>query len=172
MLVPFIGYAQNRRFIGYVESSGERMADMLNRTESVVIRQAFVESFEDDTVMNLGDGEIERSILYAVEASNTQAEERRIRPVRPRLELQMGPYRALGILPAGQLPLPYVVQHGPMLLLSDATLAFAGRGSLTLRDVGTLVVNRDHVDWVRAGEDEAAAFPGVPVVTDRASAES
>ena len=36
-----------------------------------------------------------------------------------------------------------------------------------MRDVGTLIVNRDLVDWVRASEDEAIAFPGVPVLTDR-----
>ncbi len=172
MLVPFIGYAQNRRFIGYVESAADRLADMLNDRESIVIRQAFVESFEDDTVVNLGDGEVERSTLYAVEASGARAEERRIHAARHRLEVQMGPYRALGLLPTGQLPLPYMAQRGPMILLADATLAFASRGSMTLRDVGTLIVNREHVDWVRANEDEAAAFPGVPVVTDRVSAES
>ena len=75
MLVPFIGYALGRRFIGYVECSGERLTDLLNRTASVVIREAFVESFEDDTVVNLGDGEVDRSILYAVETSGARGEE-------------------------------------------------------------------------------------------------
>jgi hypothetical protein len=55
-----------------------------------------------------------------------------------------------------------------MIPLSDATIGFASRGGLQLRDVGTLIVNRDMLDWVRASEDEALAFPGVPVVTDRA----
>jgi hypothetical protein len=66
------------------------------------------------------------------------------------------------------MPLPYLHARGPMIPLSDATIGFAGRGSLQLRDVGTLIVNRDMLDWVRASEDEAAAFPGVPVLTDRA----
>jgi len=55
----------------------------------------------------------------------------------------------------------------PMVPLSDATLGYSSRGTLQLRDVGTLIVNRDKLDWVRASEDEARAFPGVPVVTDR-----
>ena len=46
--------------------------------------------------------------------------------------------------------------------------ALVGHGALQLRDVGTLIVNRDLLDWVRASEDEAVAFPGVRVVTDRA----
>lgn len=171
MLIPIIGYALGRRFIGYVECTGERLTDLLNRTESVVIREAYVESFEDDTVVNLGDGEVDRSILYAVETSDARGEEaRRISTVRHRLQVQIGPYSALGLLHAapGQMPLPYLTSRGPMIPLSDATLGFAVRGSLTLRDVGTLIVNRDLLDWVRATDEQAAAFPGVPVVADRA----
>ena len=37
-----------------------------------------------------------------------------------------------------------------------------------MRDIGTLIVNRDLLDWVRANDDEAGAFPGVHVVSDRA----
>ena len=171
MLIPFIGYALGRRFIGYVECQGERLTDLLNRAESVVIHEAFVESYGDDTVVNLGDGEVDRSILYAVETSGGRGEgARRIQTIRHRLQVQLGPYSALGLLHAtpGQMPLPYLTSRGPMIPLSDVTLGFTCRGSLMLRDVGTLIVNRDHVDWVRAGDDEAAAFPGVPVVHDRA----
>ena len=171
MLVPFIGYALGSRFIGYVESEGERLTDMLNRAESIVVRETFVESFDNDTVTNLGDGEVDRSILYAVEASGGRGEAaRRIHTIRHRLQVQLGPYTALGLLHSlpGQMPLPYLHARGPMIPLSDATIGFATRGSLQLRDVGTLIVNRDMLDWVRANEDEALAFPGVPVLTDRA----
>jgi hypothetical protein len=170
VLLPFIGYALGRRFIGYVECEGERLTDLLNRTESIVVRETFVESFEDDTVTNLGDGEVDRSILYAVEATGGRGEiARRIHTIRHRLQVQLGPYTALGLLHAlpGQMPLPQLHAHGPMIPLSDATIGFASRGGLQLRDVGTLIVNRDHLDWVRANEDDASAFPGVPVVTDR-----
>jgi hypothetical protein len=171
VLIPFIGYALGRRFIGYVECRGERLTDLLNRSECVVIHEAFVESYDDDTVTNLGDGEIDRSILYAIETSGPRGEgARRIQTTRHRLQVQVGPYSALGQLHAslGQMPFPSLTQRGPMIPLSDVTLGFACRGSLTLRDVETLIVNRDHVDWVRAGDEEAAAFPGIPVVHDRA----
>ncbi len=171
MLVPFIGYALGRRFIGYVECEGERLTDMLNRTELIVVRETYVENFDDETVVNLGDGEVDRSILYAVEANGTRGEvTRRIHTIRHRLQVQLGPYSALGLLHAlpGQMPLPYIHARGPMIPLSDATIGFACRGTLQLRDVGTLVVNRDMLDWVRASEDEALAFPGVTVLTDRA----
>jgi hypothetical protein len=170
VLIPFIGYALGRRFIGYVECEGGRLSDLLNRLESVVIREAFVESFEDDTVTNLGDGEVDRSTLYAVEASGDRGEgAQRIHTVRHRLQVQLGPYTALGLLHAlpGQMPLPHLHSRGPMIPLSDATLGFTSRGTMNLKDVGTLIINRALLDWVRASEDDAMAFPGVPVLTDR-----
>ncbi|HEY1169222.1 MAG TPA: hypothetical protein VGE81_09660 [Candidatus Limnocylindrales bacterium] len=170
MLIPFIGYALGRRFIGYVECEGERLTDVMNRSESIVVREAFVESFEEDTIVNLGDGEVDRSILYAVESSGARGEGTRgIHTIRHRLQIQLGPYSVLGLLQSlpGQLPLPYLHSRGPMIPLSDATIGFATRGALQLRDVGSLIVNRDMLDWVRASEDEALAFPGVPVLTDR-----
>ena len=170
MLIPFVGYAQGRRFIGYVECEGERLTDLLNRSDSVVIREAFVESFEDETVTNMGDGELDRSILYAIESSGGRGEgARRIHTVRHRLQVQLGPYTALGLLHAlpGQMPLPYLHARGPMIPLSAVTLGFTSRGAMVLKDVETLIVNRDKLDWVRASEDDAAAFPGVRVLTDR-----
>lgn len=170
MLVPFIGYALGRRFMGYVDCEGERLTDVLNRSESIVLRDSYVESFDDDTVTNLGDGEVDRSILYAVEASGSRGEAaRQIQTIRHRLQVQLGPYSALGLLHElpGQLPLPHLYSRGPMIPLSDATLAFACRGAMQLRDIGTLLVNREMLDWVRASDDAALAFPGVTVLTDR-----
>jgi hypothetical protein len=137
----------------------------------VILRETYVESFEDDTVVNLGDGEVDRSILYAVETTGARGEvTRQIHTIHHRLQVQLGPYTALGLLHSlpGQLPLTGLHSRGPMITLSDATIGFACRGSLQLRDVGTLIVNRDMLDWVRASDDEALAFPGVPVVSDRA----
>jgi hypothetical protein len=171
VLAPFIGYALDRRLIGYVESENGRLTDILNRADSIVVRETFVENFADDTVVNLGDCEVSRSDLYAVEASDSRGEAtRRIHTVRHRLQVQLGPYGALGQLHSlpGQMPLPYLHARGPMIPLSDATIGFTSHGGLQLRDVGTLIVNRDKLDWVRANDDEAAAFPGVPVLTDRA----
>jgi hypothetical protein len=169
VLVPFVGYSLGRRFVGYVECDGERLTDLLNRSETILLRESFVENFDDDTVSNLGDGELGRSSLFAVEAGAGRGNEsRRIRTIRHRLQVQFGPYTALGLLHAlpGQMPLPHLQARGPMIPLSDATIGYSGRGTTVLRDVGTLIVNRDLLDWVRASDDEARAFPGVPVLSN------
>jgi len=169
VLVPFIGYALGRRFIGYVECDGGRLTDSLNRSDTIVVREAFVETFDDDMVTNLGDGEIDRSTIYAVETTGGRGDgARRLHTVRQRIQIQLGPYAVLGLLHSvpGQIPLP-ILERGPMIPLTDVTLGFTKRGQLMLRDVGALIVNRELVDWVRAGEAEALAFPGVTVLTDR-----
>ena len=170
MLVPFIGYASDRRFIGYVECEAEKLPEGLGRRRSIEIHDAFVESFDDDTVTNLGDGEVDRSILYAIELGGDRGDAAGRRGARQRLQIQLGPYSALGQLHGQPVVAPSttLLSNGPMVQLADATLAFVNRGQLVMRDVGMLIVNRDLIDWVRASEDEALAFPGVTVLTDRA----
>jgi hypothetical protein len=181
VLIPFIGYAQDRRIIGRLETRGESLADLLNRASHVLLRDSFVESLEDDVITSVGDAEVDPAGLYAVEgwsgsrAANPSDVSRRcvgLGPANPRsrrrIHLHLGPYAALGSLPEspGQLVLPHLGEHGPMIELSDATIGFAGGGRMNLRDVGSLVVNRDLADWVRADEDEAPAFDGARVVSN------
>jgi hypothetical protein len=167
---PFIAYSIGRRYIGHVDCGGNRLVDLFNAGGSVVIRDAYVESFEDDTVSHVGDVTVDRSILYAIEADFRRGDEARaIHAERRRIHVRFGPYSALGLLPdaSDQLVLPLFESGGPMIRLSDATIGYAGGGVPHLRDVGSLIVNRELMDWVRAGEEDAPAFAGVPVVTDR-----
>jgi hypothetical protein len=171
VLTPFIGYSIGRRYIGHVDCGGDRLVDLFNGGGSVVIRDAFVESFDDDTVSHVGDVTVDRSILYAIEMDDRRGDEARaIHAVdHRRIHVRLGPYSALGLLPeaADQLALPLFDPSGPMIRLSDATIGYEGGGVPHLRDVGSLVVNRELMDWVRAGDEDAPAFMGVPVVTDR-----
>ena len=170
MLTPFIGYSIGRRFIGHVDCGGDRLAELLNGGNSLIVRDAFVETFDEDTITHLGDVTVDRSTLYAVEARGRRGEEvDGIHAERRRIHVSLGPYAALGLLPEApdQMVLPLFDPNGPMIRLSDATLGYTSGGVPRLRDVNSLLVNRDLMDWVRACEDDAPAFTGVPVVTDR-----
>ncbi len=182
MLVPFVGYALGHRLIGRVECDGGRMAELLDRVDSIVVHEAYVEAFTDDTVTNLGAFAVDRSSLFAVEAVDAvEAVEdvygRRTFPQpRPsvnrqvrghRLQIQLGPYSALGLVDASPSELSQPLQaSGSMIPLHQATIGFAARAGVQLRDVGTLLVNREMIDWVRANDDDASAFTGLPVHAD------
>ena len=170
MLTPFVGYSYGRRYVGQVDCGGDRLAQLINDDGSVMVHDAYVESFDDDTISHLGDVTLDRAILYAIELDCRREEQaRRAGSERRRIHVRLGPYSALGLLPetAGQLPLPLFGSGGPMIRLSNATIGYTGAGVPQLRDVGSLIVNRELTDWVRACEDDASAFNGVPVVTDR-----
>jgi hypothetical protein len=166
---PFIGYSIGRRYMGHVDRGGERLADLFNGGGSVVIRDAFVENYDDDTVVHIGDVTLDRSILYAVELGGGGAGAGRTTSGRRRIHVRLGPYSALGLVPgsAEQTTLPMFDSNGPMVRLTQATIGYTCAGAPHLRDVAALLVNRDLMDWVRAGEEDAGAFEGVPFVADR-----
>lgn len=171
MLVPFIGYAEDRRYMGYVECGTDRMTDFLVRSEILHVTDAYVETFADERLVSLGEVEVARDELFAVEAAGPRGEDqRRVHTVRHRLQVQLGPYTVLGHLHAlpGVQPLPNLSRRASMVPLSEATIAYVSAGELHMRDVSTLVINRTLADWVRANEAQAAAFPGVPVLTEPA----
>ncbi len=171
MLVPFVGYTTDRRLMGHVTCENERLSDLLQRSSVVHLREAYVETFADERVVSLGEVDVDRDELFAVEAAGPRGEgQRRVHTVRHRLQVQLGPYTVLGhlhVLPGAQ-PLANLARRAPMVPLSDATIAYLSGGELRMRDVSTLIINRYLADWVRANEDEAAAFPGVPVLTEPA----
>jgi hypothetical protein len=166
---PFIGYSIGRRYMGHVDCGGDRLADLFNGGGAVMVRDAYVEDFDNDTVAHVGDVTLERSILYAVELAGRGEVAGRSASGRRRIHLRLGPYSALGLLPgsAEQTTLPMFDANGPMIRLSGATIGYTCARGQHLRDVGALLVNRELMDWVRAGEEDAGAFVGVPFVADR-----
>ncbi len=170
MLVQFVGYAEDCRYVGHIECEGERITELLQRSERLHLTDASVETFADERPVSLGAVDVVRDDLFAVEADGPRGEgQRRIHTVRHRLQLQLGPYTVLGHLHAmpGAAPLDSLARRAPMVPLSEATIAYVSGGELHMRDVSTLIINRHMADWVRANEDEAAAFPGVPVLAER-----
>lgn len=169
MPTPFIGYSIGRRYMGHVDCGGDRLADLFNSGGAVVVRDAFVESYDDNTVNHIGDVTLDRSILYAVELGCRGAGSGRSTSQRRRIHIRLGPYSALGLVPGleEQTTLPMFDASGPMIRLAQATIGYTCAGAPHLRDVAALLVNRELMDWVRAGEEDAGAFEGVPFVADR-----
>ena len=56
-----------------------------------------------------------------------------------------------------------VLQREPMVPLTDATIAYDVAGTVVARDVGTIIVNRQLVDWITATDEEAVVFPEATV---------
>ncbi len=168
MLASFIAYADDCRVSGSIElGPDERLTDALNERTEIRIVDAALVAYSDGRIVNLDELTLSREELVAVEAIGPRGpEDRRIHTVRHRLEVHLGGYAVLGHLhthPGGQ-PLVAIGRRLAMVPLTTATIAYNDATGLQVRDIDTLIVNRELADWVRADPEDLVAFPNVRVV--------
>lgn len=166
MLVEFTAYAGDCLVRGTLAvPDGERLTDFVNRQPEFAITNAELVSFSDGHTVTLDEVSLVRDDLFAIEAREPRGETaRRIHTVRHRLELQIGPYTVLGQLHTmpGSPPLTSIGRRSTMIPLTNATIAYNDATGLHARDITTLIVNRELVDWVQADANDLPAFAGVP----------
>ena len=164
MQIEFAAYAGDCRVTGRLNLEGDRLSDMLDRQSVLTIADATLESLDDGRIVQLPEVTLDRDELFVVEATGPRGPvARRIHTVRHRLQIQVGPYAILGYLHArpGSPPLMVVGRRGPMVPMTDATIAYMSGGCLQLHDAETLIINRGLADWVRAEPDDMALVSGV-----------
>src|SRR6185437_5924775 len=84
----------------------------------------------------------------------------RIPTAKHRLVLRSGRYLIAGRLHSnhGEDPLAALRRREPMVPLTDASIMFRVGTDIVEEPAGTIVVNRDLVEWVREGELDARTF--------------
>ncbi|HEU4674122.1 MAG TPA: hypothetical protein VFS32_14615 [Candidatus Limnocylindrales bacterium] len=169
--VEFVAYAEDCRLYGHIRLAGDRLTDMLNAYEEYVLVDVLAESLDSGEVAETAEVVVRREELLAVEASGPRGKsERRVRTRQHPLGLKAGPYLVEGYLHAqvGIDPLVAVRRRGPMVPITDARIAYVSGGARQLRDAVTVLVNRDHVEWiVPAADADEVAFPDVPVNAEK-----
>ena len=171
MLIEFTAYAGDCLVRGSLSvPDGERLSDFVNGQPEFTITNAELVSYADGHTVTLDEVRLVRDDLFAIEAREPRGETaRRIHTVRHRLELQAGPYTVLGQLHTmpGSPPLSSIGRRPTMIPLTNATIAYNDANGLHARDITTLIVNRELMDWVRADANDLPAFAGVPVAASR-----
>lgn len=171
MRATFTAYAGDCTVSGTLDvPDGERLTDFVNREPVLRLFDAELESLLEGRRISLEEVALDRDDLYAIEARELRGETaRRIHTVRHRLELRLGPYTVLGQLHTtpGGLPLAAIGRRPAMIPLTAVTLAYNGPDGVRVRDVDTLILNRELADWVRADPGDLPVFAGVPVLAAR-----
>jgi hypothetical protein len=169
--VEFVAYADDCRLYGHIRLSGDRLTDMLNHYEEFVLVDVLAESLSDGSVVETKEIVVRRDELVAVEASGPRGRsERRVRTRPHPMGLKAGPYLVEGYLHTtpGVDPVASIRRRGAMVPLTDARIAYVSGGLRHLREAVTVLVNRDHTDWILpAAEDDRIAFPDVPVAIEK-----
>ncbi len=131
---------------------GVRLSDFLNENPTVTVRGLRLFALEDGRVVEGGDQELEVGELWAIEAPPRSIHSaHRVRTRTARVEVELGPYQVLGHLhgPTTSDPLRALHLRKPMIPLTDATLALSFAGQTRMRDLETIIINRDRATLVK-----------------------
>jgi hypothetical protein len=164
-VVEFVAYGEDCLLSGHIRLAAERLSDMLNDHDEYELIDVLVERLDGVAGAEVREVLIPRDELMLVHAAGprgSQARRQRMR-LHP-IAMQLGPYHVRGYLHAlpGTDPLLAIRRRKPMVPLTDAWVELSIGGVRQRRQVGTIVINREQIDWVSSADDEDLLLPELP----------
>lgn len=159
--VEFVAYSTSERLSGRVRLDSARLTDMLNAHDEYVLVDALAERLPEGGSMVVSEILVRRHELALVRAGGPRGNRALRRPTTThRLVLRTGRYLVAGRLHSdhGEDPLAALRARDPMVPLTDAAIMFRFGPDIVEEPGGTIVVNRDLVEWVRKGELDARSL--------------
>jgi hypothetical protein len=162
--VEFVAYSTSERLSGRIRLDSARLTDMLNAHREYVLIDALAERLPEGGSMVVPEILIARHELALVRVGGPRGDRAlRVPTTRHHLVLRSGRYNIAGRLHsiAGADPLAALRARDPMVPLTDATILFRQGKDIVEEPAGTIVVNRDLVEWVREGplDDRSLDLP-------------
>lgn len=161
--IEFVGFADDCRVEGKVDLEDARLADLLNSSPSIVVRDVTVVSTQDGHAQELDRLEIQRDELDIVVASGPRGDPKRRLATKPNgVTLRLGPYSAEGFLHAPPTANPVTgFGHGPaMVAITDAVLEYVYCEEPHSEWFRTLLVNRELADSLSLVARPGSMQPG------------
>ena len=159
--VDFVAYSTSERLSGRVRLDSARLTDMLNAHHEYVLVDALAERLPDGGSMVVPEILVGRHELALVRAGGPRGDRAlRVPTTTHRLVLRSGRYLVAGRLHSShdEDPLAALRARDPMVPLTDAAIMFRVGPDIVEEPGGTVVVNRDLVEWVRQGELDARSL--------------
>ena len=159
--IDFVAYSTSERLSGRVRLDSARLTDMLNAHREFVLVDALAERLPEGGSMVVPEILIRRSELALVRTSGPRGDRTlRVRTSTHRLVMRSGRYVVAGLLhsSAGEDPLSALRKRQPMIPLTDAVMLYRVGPNIVEEPGGTIVVNRDLVEWVRQGDLDARSL--------------
>ncbi len=156
-LVRFVAYGREHRLFGWVHLRAERLTDLINTHRELELCDAEIESLEDGRTRGIDRVLIDVDELVAVHASGPRGDvSLRHRTRTHPVAMQSGSYLIGGHLhaPPGADPVRSFRERPGMVPLTDAWIEYWSGGQRTKHAIGTIIVNREAVEWVRSVTDD------------------
>jgi hypothetical protein len=159
--IEFVAYSTSERLSGRIRLDASRLTDMLNAHREYILVDALAERLPEGGSMVVPEILIRRHELALVRVGGPRGDRAlRIPTAKHRVVLRSGRYLIAGRLHSnhGEDPLAAIRHREPMVPLTDASIMFRVGVDIVEEPAGTIVVNRDLVEWVREGELDARTF--------------
>jgi hypothetical protein len=164
--IEFVAYSTSERLSGRIRLDSARLTDMLNAHAEFVLVDALAERLPDGGSMVVPEILLKRHELALVRVGGPRGDRtRRVKTTRHHLVLRSGRYIVSGNIHSslGQDPLATLRARAPMIPLTDASILFRSGSDIVEEGSGTIVVNRDLVEWVREGELDSRSIDLPPL---------
>jgi hypothetical protein len=163
--IDFVGFADDCRVQGTVDLDEDaRLADMLNRSQSIVVRAVTLVSTLDGHTQELDELEIGRDELDIVVASGPRGDPKRRLATKPSgVTMKLGPYSAVGFMhgPPTSNPVADIGRRQPMVAMTDVVLEYQFCEEAVSEWHRTLLVNRQMAMSLKSVTHPGALQPGV-----------
>lgn len=168
--IEFVAYGEDCILSGVVRMEADRLTDMLNDHDEYLLVDVLVEGLSEERAVEVKEVLVGRDELVLVHAAGPRGNQGRRRRTRSHpVAIQAGPYHLRGYLHAlpGADPLQAILRRKAMVPLTDAWIEFPSIAGRERRRVGTVVVNREHIDWIVPAIDEEVEVPDLPLSADK-----
>jgi hypothetical protein len=168
--IEFVAYGEDCILSGVVTMEADRLTDMLNDHDEYLLVDVLVEGLSDERAVEVGEVLVRRDELVLVHAAGPRGNQDRRRRTRSHpVAIQAGPYHIRGylhVLP-GADPMQAIRRRKAMVPLTDAWIEFPSASGRQRRQAGTLVVNREQIDWIVPAVDVEVEMPDLPLSADK-----
>lgn len=156
-LVRFSAYAAHQRISGWVRLRADRLTDLLNTHDELLLSDVEVEDLDDGERHGSERRRVAIRDLTAVHAAGPRGDDAlRHRTRAHAIVIRAGSYLIAGHLHVepGADPLRSLRGRPAMVPLTDAWLEYWPDGSPRRHGIGTIIVNREAVDTIELVTDD------------------
>ena len=154
--LEFWAYSEDCRVYGFVQLQAERLSDLLNSGTDLELTSVLLVALEDNHAVELQRLVIHPDELVAVRGLGPRGNAARRKRTRPApVGMRAGPYIIHGYVhtPPGADPLQQFRRRKRMVPLTEGWIEYASGSQTHRARVGTIIVNRDFVDWIDHAKD-------------------
>jgi hypothetical protein len=164
--IDFAAYSGDCRLFGRLVLQGERLTDMLNVTDELLLVDVMVESLEDGHILTIPELTLPRDELLVVEVNGPRGNPGRRQHLQALpISATLGPYVVTGYVHVhpGADAMEAIKRRGPMVPLTDAVVSYQCNSVMQRRQTVTLLFNRELADSISSTSYDGPVPPDLRI---------